>query len=87
MLDIAAVINITLGLFVAVLELRVWRSCPANRWIYLVKAASGFALAVIFAHALLFNGGSVDPAIGRPAISLTLMAMASGAIVQYKRGC
>ena len=90
MLDLAAGINIVIGLAVVWLELRVYQSCPANpnRWVFIIKAAAGAALALIFAHALLFNSGVVDPAIGRPAVTLALMSLAMGAIVQYKRkGC
>lgn len=87
MLDLSAGINILMGLGVAALELCVWRECKTNRWIYLFKAASGLFLAVIFAHALLFNGGTVDPSIGRPAVTLVLGSLAMGAILQRRRGC
>jgi hypothetical protein len=89
MLDIAAVINIIVGLVVVYLELRVYSSCPLNpnRWVYVVKAASGLSITLLFTHSLLFNGGSVDPSIGRPAITLVLAALAMGAIIQHRRGC
>ena len=89
--DISAGINVLLGVVVFGLELRAARACDVNRWVYVVKAMAGAALALSFLLAIIDSasggGGLVPPAIGRPAVTLALGALAVGAIMQrHKRG-
>lgn len=89
--DIAAAVNVILGVAVAILELRRWQRCKRDgRWVILVKAAAGAVWAVISALAILglyATGDIIDPLIGRPATSLLLAALAVGAIYDHRRGC
>lgn len=88
--DIAAVINVILGLIVFVLEFRIARQCRQGKWVYYLKSAAGLILAAAFATAIIgsFSGGSglVPPEIGRPAVTIALTALAVGAIYNHKSG-
>lgn len=88
--DIEAVVNIVFGILVMFLELRTARNCSINRWVYYLKAFAGLCLAITFAVAFISSltggDGLVPPAIGRPAVTITLAALFVGAIMQrYNR--
>lgn len=87
--DIAALVNIILGLMVMTFELLAFRAHPLRRWrwVMLFKAAVGMAWVVVSCMALFHlysSGGIIDPNIGRPVTTLTLLAFVLGAITQFE---
>jgi hypothetical protein len=80
-------VNIGMGLLLAILEFRCWRtSCDPVRWIRLFYAVIGLYWAGLYSVLVL---SSADPGtmqiFVRPGITVTLAAMASWAIIQAKR--
>jgi len=86
--DLFAAANIVMGLICAVLNFRFWRSSTDPwRWIKAVYAFLGLAWAVIYFIAIVFydaNLGPLGPTLVRVMITITLAAMASGAIIRAK---
>ncbi len=86
--DLLILANIGMGLLLGVLELNCWRtSCDPIRWMRLFRAVIGFYWAGIYLVVLIkgdaLNMDTVQILV-RPAITVTLAAMASWAIIQAK---
>lgn len=86
--DLFAAANIVMGLICCVLNFRFWRrSTDSWKWIKLVYAILGLAWAIIYLVAIIYfdaNLGPLGPTLVRVMITITLSAMASGAIVRSK---
>jgi len=86
--DVYTAANIFLGLIVAVLNARYWRrSTKPWRWIKGVYAFVGLAWSAVYFIALVAydtNMGPLGPLLVRPVITITLAALASGAIIRNK---
>jgi len=86
--DLIAAANIAMGLVCAVLNARFWlRSTEPWRWIKGFYAILGLAWAIIYFIAIAFYGanlGPLGPTVVRVMVTVTLSAMASGAIIRAK---
>ena len=86
--DLFAAANIAMGLICCVLNFRFWRnSTEPWRWIKGFYAILGLAWAIIYFVAIAFYGanlGPLGPTLVRVMVTITLAAMASGAIIRSK---
>lgn len=87
--NLLIIVNIGMGLLLAVLEFRCWRSsCDPVRWIRLFYAIVGIYWAGLYLF-MIIKGPALDPAVlqifVRPGITVTLAALASWAIIQMRQ--
>lgn len=82
--DIAAIVIILGGCFVAYLKIQQYKQCKKPyAWIYIVAAFAGFSTAALLVGSLLrlyMGGDTISPMFGRPVYIMLLLALILEAI-------
>lgn len=85
--NLLIIVNIGMGMLLAYLEINFWRkSFDPMRWIRLFYALIGLYWAGLYLFMVIFNADPETIQIFvRPGITVTLAAMASGAIIKARK--